>query len=951
MLEFLFRKIINNKWLFLCLLIGALSACGIFSAIPLYSNAILQKVLTKDMENAHLKKGKSPGAYSVELVGSGQYEKMVADQVKDIAQRQLAASLNLPTLYQLYSVRLNTLKVQREGDVFFNEHRFSCYPMSMSDYENNIKLIRGRIPAKEKVDGAYEVAVSVQAMGKMQLLQDQEYSLEWMDFFTQERVEIAKIKVVGIFSVEDLNSLYWSGGRYHSLADAFLFYEDQIDELIAKDDRVTIRTTEHTSFFDYRAVKIEDVDRILSVMEDQREWNENNGNLVRFTFPMLEVLETYQERKVQLRITLWILTIPMMLIICFYTLMLSGLIIRNSRNEISVIKSRGAGRLQVFMLFMAESLALAVVSFFAGPRIGTFICQFLGSSNGFLEFVNRKALAPVVNTETFLYSALASVAFMLFMMAPVVKASTKSIVEYKRSLTSELDKPFWQKFYLDVLVLAVCGYGYYNYRNRQDVLGLSGLSGTELTIDPMLFFISTFFILGISLLFLRLYPLIIRFIFKLGSRFWSPVTYFSLVNVSKADRNQQSIMLFVILAISFGIINANQARTLNSNTTDKVMYECGADVVIEPYNNLKHITTVDLPDGSQMLSGTTQYIEPPYDQYKKIEGVEQITRVIVNKDSQVYLSRSSMGDVRLLGITPHEFGRVVWFRNDLLAHHINEYLNLLTKAPTACFLSTDFRDELKVREGDTVNIRLEGGETLPFTVYGFLDYFPTCNPYQEYLTETNKTSVKRAPFAVINYTYVMKKLPPVPYEIWIKKQPEVPDSFINDQLETLSLMVERVDYTTWKLVEKKNDPMLLGTNGVLTMCFIVTMLIATIGFLLFWILSIREKSLKFGIFRAMGMPMASVTLIMLLEQFLISVVAIVFGVFLGSIASSIFIPMLQMMYSAYHQVPPFRIVAEFSDYVKVLGVAGIMLFSGLVFLYGLVRSINVHQVIKMGEDS
>ena len=129
------------------------------------------------------------------------------------------------------------------------------------------------------------------------------------------------------------------------------------------------------------------------------------------------------------------------------------------------------------------------------------------------------------------------------------------------------------------------------------------------------------------------------------------------------------------------------------------------------------------------------------------------------------------------------------------------------------------------------------------------------------------------------------------------------------------------------------------------------MLIAAIGFLLFWILSIREKSLKFGIFRAMGMPMGSVTLIMLLEQFLISVVAIVFGVFLGSIASSIFIPMLQMMYSAYHQVPPFKVVAELSDYVKVLGIAGVMLFSALVFLYGLVRSINVHQVLKMGEDS
>jgi putative ABC transport system permease protein len=135
------------------------------------------------------------------------------------------------------------------------------------------------------------------------------------------------------------------------------------------------------------------------------------------------------------------------------------------------------------------------------------------------------------------------------------------------------------------------------------------------------------------------------------------------------------------------------------------------------------------------------------------------------------------------------------------------------------------------------------------------------------------------------------------------------------------------------------------------MCFIVTMGIAAIGFVIFWILSIREKSLKFGIFRAMGMPMRSITLIMLTEQFLVSVVSIIIGVVLGSIASLIFIPLLEMVYSAYQQVPPFKITAEYTDYIKVLGITGAMLVTGLAILYFLVRRINVHQVIKMGEDS
>lgn len=547
---------------------------------------------------------------------------------------------------------------------------------------------------------------------------------------------------------------------------------------------------------------------------------------------------------------------------------------------------------------------------------------------------------------------------MLFMLVPVVKASAAGIVEYKRSLASDTGKPFWQKFYLDIIILAVCAYGYNNFRNRQDLLGLTGLSGTELSIDPLLYFISTFFILGISLLFLRLYPLLIRLIFKLGIRLWNPVAYFSLVNVSRADRNQQSIMLFVILSLSFGIINANQARTINSNTLDKVMYENAADIVIEPYNNLKHqqqaMPAYGMSEGAVLSVSNTpvQYREPPYEQYRKIEGYESMTRVLVDNKASLASGRTSVRDIRLLGITPHEFGKTVWFRNDLLSHHINEYLNMMTGAPTACFLSSSFREEYDIEEGDNVSIRLEQGHTLQCTVYGFLDYFPSCNPFKEVKKiGTDEVTVNKTFFAVINHTYVMKKLPAVPYEIWLKKKPDVADSYINEQLEDLSLMVERVDYASQKIIEKKNDPMLLGTNGVLTMCFIVTMIVAAIGFVLFWVLSIREKTLKFGIFRAMGMPMGSVTLIILCEQFLVSVTAILAGIVLGTVAGTIFIPMLEMVYSAYQQVPPFKVTADFNDYVKVLGIAGVMLFAGLAFLYGLVRSINVHQVLKMGEDS
>jgi putative ABC transport system permease protein len=187
MLEFLYRKITNNKWLFLCLLIGALSACGIISSIPLYSNAILQKVLTRDLENNHLQTRRSPGTYTVELSERGIYEKHIADQVKNIAQTQLSPSFNLPVEQQLYFIRLNSFKIMREGDEHYNKLGLNAYPVYLSDYEKHIKLVRGRIPEKDPVNGVYEAAISLEAMNRLQLLQDQEYIFECRNIFTEEK--------------------------------------------------------------------------------------------------------------------------------------------------------------------------------------------------------------------------------------------------------------------------------------------------------------------------------------------------------------------------------------------------------------------------------------------------------------------------------------------------------------------------------------------------------------------------------------------------------------------------------------------------------------------------------------------------------------------------------------------------------------------------------------------
>ena len=65
MFTLLIRKMMKTKWMVLCLFIGFLMAAGMMSAVPIYMDASLQRMLIKDMESYQLSSGDYPGIYSV----------------------------------------------------------------------------------------------------------------------------------------------------------------------------------------------------------------------------------------------------------------------------------------------------------------------------------------------------------------------------------------------------------------------------------------------------------------------------------------------------------------------------------------------------------------------------------------------------------------------------------------------------------------------------------------------------------------------------------------------------------------------------------------------------------------------------------------------------------------------------------------------------------------------
>ena len=138
-------------------------------------------------------------------------------------------------------------------------------------------------------------------------------------------------------------------------------------------------------------------------------------------------------------------------------------------------------------------------------------------------------------------------------------------------------------------------------------------------------------------------------------------------------------------------------------------------------------------------------------------------------------------------------------------------------------------------------------------IYGFVDYWPT---YASTVYSRNSSGLyteQKNYLIVANLNQLQAVWGVTPYQIWLKAKDS--SQFIYDFAEQTNTEYRSFGVASAKMVDLKNDPVIQGTNGILTVGFIVVLVLCAVGFLIYWVLSIQARTLQFGIFRAMGMTM------------------------------------------------------------------------------------------------
>ncbi len=954
MLRLAIKKIINNKALMISLFSGILIAVLISATIPIYSAGISHRMLVTQLENYQNEFQVSPGAVKISCSLASFKQQLVDENGNSITvdkfdsaanlnnykfcseylENVLYKKMNMPALLTSTTLSTTTLFA---GDVRdFSKSNVNKIIIKATDtYENAFILVDGQMPSASITDdGCVEVVISRAMQEKMHYVVgtvlEADYTKEGiLEEFSDAPV---KLKISGIFDYDEnpLNPIVDADSGIEMYADFSLFYNHLFVDKNFASKATWYFAGDYTRF---------DLDQIEETIAGLEELNKNiftwglTGNVSTVT-PPIEQYISYFENVQSINVLLAFFYSPILILVVFFIFMISKFVVENDKNEIAMLNSRGASRKQILTLYLIQGGLVTLIGVIIAPLLAVFICRLLGASSGFLEFGQNAPMKINLSASAYVFGILAGALAISTMLVPVFRAAKVEIVQFKRKI-----KASHIGTVISAVVAAVLGglavYAYYVLVYQGE-----GLLTEKGGIQPLayVFLISLF--ASVGLIFTLIYPLFLKLFLLIFGKKSSASTYSAFSRISKLEIKEKFVVIFLTLTIALGVFSSISARTLNGNMQNTIRYRYPCDIIAE----VKYYKT-----------SNSEKLNMPY-LFEDIEGIDA-TKITTGNNPRINTSFGNKltSDIDFMALNPEEFGNIVTWDDSILPLPLKNYLDLLAENPQGCIISPNTAAALgNLKVGDSVLIRpdssLNGGAVIVSEVLAIVDAWPTYYSTIDVVGGTPKNNF----LVVVNSSACDKVAENLPYKVWMNTDKTV------SELKQITISKGVEFKTSARLVNIVNgarevylgeiNPIRQAVNGSLSLGFIAVILICAIGFIIYWAISIKSRTLQIGTMRALGMSFKDVFKMIMLEEGLLCILPLVLGIAAGILSGFLFTPLLQSAFESMGQMPEYKVLFETSDLVKLLVLFAILIAITVVAAIVMLKRIKAASAIKLGEE-
>lgn len=1009
---------LRQTWLLLVMAsMGFIAAMVIASVVPLFSVVVAPTSLQATFQA-------TPTRDDLTLSANTQG---LSTSVVSTLQQQLAAPLR-KTL-SLYQPALGPLTIQESylqvvsPTALQHVAPLRMYATSLESLEPHLNLVAGRWPA-DSTHGEIEVMLTPQAaqglhlsLGSTLTLQGQFHATRQLNVQIDPTTRVT-VRLVGLFQVQPAYLIFLHGQNFQPASDGISTLYTLLapaSSLLSALDQMAARAHTDAIFSDLnfqltwdaylhtdhlQPEQLGDLVNQLSsaqtlVSNYQNGEQQLTSNTVSFpyvsqaslynpapgSFQLLDLLQQYSSRTTQVGIPLTVLTLQIIALLLFFVGILMGMLLDRQMAANAVLSSRGASSGQIFWSLFTQGIGICLLGAVLGPLLGLALVSLLashtlpgGSQNSVQETLGQPlhvlaAIAPTCG-GTLLAALLA--------MGLIVRYTTgMNMLTLRRETARATRAPFWQRYYLDVLAAAIALSAYGVSLYLASVAREVDVTTQDLLLAPLTLVAPIFLLLGFLLLFMRVFPWLLRLGGWSASRRRGATSMLALVQLARSPRQIIRMTLLLSLTVAFAIFslifNASQAQRVS----DISAYESGADF-----------------SGTLPASLGTQAISSIIARYRAIPGVLAATADFSDEGTALGSGEISIA-VKFHGIDPQSFARaVIWGPQDS-SQPLQSLLPLLSRVrqsgssfdnPTGitipALIDEALASQLQVHVGDTFTMNLNDLQqsSLVYQVAAIVAHIPTVNSSATASISVSPGGIL-ADYALFKQSYIaswnaqQKQQTPGSYlipppqipinHIWLRTSGDARSlTSVRAALSSPQLAVNNLYDRREIIAELQSDPFTLNILLILGIGSLAALLLAFSGNLLSSWVSVSTRRGSFVVLRALGATSRHIAGILLWEQGIVYLGAIALGLSFGAVLASVAVPVLVFtglpahgpmsllstddFYFLQHALPP-QIVVPPS-----LGLVGLALVAiCLVALVIMIRSAlhpSVSSELRLNED-
>ena len=513
----------------------------------------------------------------------------------------------------------------------------------------------------------------------------------------------------------------------------------------------------------------------------------------------------------------------------------------------------------------------------------------------------------------------------------------------KQQAERPLRQPFWQRFFLDIILLVPSAYGIYQLR-RTGGLQLGAIRGADPFNNPLLLLLPLLFCFALGLLAVRLIPLLLELLARLSRRPNWVAPLIALRTLARQPGAYRGPLLLLILTLSLASFSASMAATIDGALRSAVGYQVGAYTqLIETGQSTEQRNPSGQPSNpppKKDIQEEPRFLFVPVSDHLEVPGITAATRVGSYPDVLVQLGGSSPR-AQLVGLDRVDFPKVIprYDRAWGGGQSLGALMNLLAQNYDGVLVSKDVLAKgPKIGDPLPALVKIADDQRqVTFKIVGTFDLWPGFYPQD-------------GPILVTNLDYLFDEMSgQYPYDVWIAREPGAQVDELVAGVRQLGISVLDARDSATLILEEQTQPRRQGLFGLLSVGFIAAGGLTLLGFLLSALITARRRAIELGVLRALGMSGGQVAAELVIEQVLLVVAGVGAGTGIGLLAARLVVPLLQVGAGPHPGTPSFPPQIAWDQVAIIYVVFGAALLLTLLALSWIMGRMRLFQAVKLGD--